>query len=243
LNISGITNSALTDCPSAVTNSDTCYIRIADFTGTQVASDSGVGTYTVSSDTQATATIDPSLTLTISGVTNGVAELNAPTVNTTGASTATTLPFGNLTTTAAYMAQTLSVATNANSGYQVTMAMTTPMTGTNPTNTIQPMGGSTTWAAPTVWAAPTGTIANTNTAWLGANTSDTRVHFAGAGYAGWTGPSNNFAPVNPTPHIVDFSQGPDNGTSVSVTYELQANVSQPADTYTGVLKYNAVGTY
>jgi hypothetical protein len=83
--------------------------NIIDTTQTKVAT---IESVTVS------ANVVPSLNFTINSTTTGIT-LGA--ITTTSASTATTVPFGNLTVgTAAYVAQYLHIDTNSNSGYIIT---------------------------------------------------------------------------------------------------------------------------
>jgi hypothetical protein len=232
--LQSITNHAIDDCQAAGdTSSDTCFVRLTTYSDLGTTSvDTGIVTYTVVAAVTVTARVDPQFTFVVAGV-------NADTVNdgitTSVASTFSTLPFGNLTaSTPKYMAHQLTVTTNSNSGYTVTMKMLSQMTGTYSANNIDPFGGGS-WAAPAAWSEPNGTGANTDTGWIGANTTDADITQFDA---------SEFGPVQSTANTVMSSTASDDGsTSVYVTYAIEANVYQPADTYTGTLVYNAIPTY
>jgi len=236
LSLGSIVSPAIGDCNGGTVSasSDTCYVLITTkYTNSTV--DTGAASFTVTATTTATATVDPSLTFTVAGVaattaTNGV--------TTTQASTYNTLPFGHFQATSSQIvAQALSVATNAQNGYYVYAAMTGVMTGTYG-STISPFNLSTAWDTPIAWTAPTGvTSGNGYNAFIGANTSDTRIG------SGWASASAKFSAINTTFNPVEFTNAPDNGTSVYVTYKMQTSVYQQADTYTGTLKYSVVPTY
>ncbi len=246
--LGGLTNPAIgsgaAQCAKSDANgsSGTCYIRFTTKAAGPTTIDTGAASFTLVATTSATATLDPSMSMIISGVAAG--QTNDGIVVSTGdSSTYNTLPFGHMAVNTIYdTAQEIQVYTNAQHGYTVTMAMTTPMTGSVGSNQISPFtANSATWLAPVAWTAPTGTTPNTNTAWIGGNTTDgTRV---GGGVGGSQGGNQTFGPVNTTPVNVSLSNQPDNGTAVFVSYQLQANPYQPADTYTGVLQYNATPTY
>ena len=97
-----------------------------------------------------------------------------------------------------------------------------------------------TWAAPVAWTNPGGSTKNVNTAWIGANTSDTDVE-SGAYTSGLFGP----VPTGGSSYniVMQDSDTDDGSTSVSVYYGVEANTYQPADSYTGTLLYNALPTY
>lgn len=261
--IANITNNTATisggnECDT-VANSDTCYVRIETHSSEVLATmngggsliDSSVASYTVISAVTATATVDPSLTFTVGSVNSGsitTNDTNAVCANSV-TSTATTLPFGNLGVgiSANRCAQhSLTVATNANFGYDVYLkflgaaAASNMMVGTISGNNIDPYTG--TYGTPTAFSAdPTGTAANVNTGWLGVRTTD----------IGGFGTSNyHYGPtVNATAlpgDIVMTKNGPDLGAAGDVryvTYKIAVNALQPADTYTGTAQYNIVAKY
>lgn len=175
---------------------------------------------------------DPSLTFTISGV-------DANTVNngitTSVGSDYHTLNFGNLSVlTPKYVAHSVYAATNADSGYIVTMKLYSYLQGLYPANNIDPFTSP--WNNPTTWTEPTGTSPNDNTGWFGANTSDIRVD-------GWSSGTAKFGAVTNSNQIVMQSTGSDSGTTAFITYAIEINLLQPADQYTGSLVYNIIPIY
>ncbi len=236
--LSSITNHAIDDCQAGGdTSSDTCFVRLTTYSDLGTTSvDTGILTYTVVAAVTVSARVDPQFTFVVAGV--GTSTVNNG-ITTSDTSTFSTLPFSNLTaSTPKYLAHKLTVTTNSNSGYTVTMKMLSQMTGTYSANNIDPFAASgVAWGTPLGWTEPTGTTPNTDTGWIGANTTDTDV-------SGWNPGTQLFGPVNSSANTVMSSATSDNGsTSVYVTYAIEANVYQPADTYTGTLVYNAIPTY
>lgn len=237
--LTGATNPSIAGCNAATSNSSsTCYVRIvtyADINQT-TAADSATASITVVAETTATATVDPTFTFVIGGVNTGVVNNQ---ITTSVSSTYSSLPFGNLTAeTPKYAAQALTVTTNTQAGYTVTSEMRTQMTGVYSANNIDPFAASgATWANPVAWVQPVGTAASTDTAWFGANTTDTGVQ-------GWnSSPEGKFGPISSTANIVSTASTSDPGNAVYVTYAVEANVYQPADQYSGTLQYTATPTY
>jgi len=251
-------NTDANDCDS-ISNSESCYIRITTYSDQAMTTpiDSGVVSYTVAANTTVTATVDPSLTFTIGGVTSQASLSTNDSHAGCGSSadvvaTATSIPFGNMRP-ASYVCgqQSLAVATNASGGYNTYMkftsatanvAMIGTVTATNYINTFS--AGGATFTSPGAWATPTSTLANTNTGYIGVRTTNARVQSLYAGY----GTTNNYG----TPYVgtglgnakVMSSTGPDLGSTLTyVTYKIEVNAAQPADTYTGNINYNVVASY
>lgn len=243
IGIGAVTNHAIDDCQAAGdTSSDTCYVRLTTCTDTSLCSssdatnkvDEGIASYTVVAAVTVTARVNPTFTFVISSV--AANQVNNQ-ITTSVASTFSTLPFGNLTAgTPKYAAHRLNVTTNTQAGYTVSNRMVTAMTGVYAGNNIDPFTHA--WSAGAAWTEPTGTSPSVNTGWIGANTTDTDV-------ANWTvGMEQKFGGVTSSAQTVMQASSSDNGqTPVYVTYAVEANVYQPADTYTGVLVYNALPTY
>jgi hypothetical protein len=244
-----IANPSSSSACDGVTNSDSCFVRISTHSsadGTGAAVDQTTATFTVGDVVTATATVDPILTFTVAGVTNS--NINTNDTNTGGGttvtSTATTLPFGNVTVgTAKKTQQQLTTLTNANNGYNVYGKFTEAnvMKGSaSSSNNIDKFSAA--WSSPAVWASPTGTAASVNSAWLGVRTSDsadisgfnTSDYYAGPDVSGDSGVGK----------VVMKSTTPDNGsTSVYVTFKIEANAYQPADSYSGIWRYTVVPSY
>jgi hypothetical protein len=173
-----------------------------------------------------------SLSFTLEGVPAGSVNNG---ITTSIASEFNLLPFGHLIVTVPkYAAHQLTVSTNATSGYQVTVKMLSYLQGNYPANNIDPFIAS--WSAPTTWTHPNGSLPNDNTGWIGANTTDTRV-------SGWDDAVAKFGPVNSSENVVMYSNSADDGTTVVVTYAIEANIWQPSDLYSGQIVYNLYPLY
>ena len=253
--ISGVNNNITTggtQCDAAV-DSDTCYVRVStysDATNTTLV-DSSVGSYTVINPTTVTATVDPSLVMTLSGVAAANITTNDAQAITVGSVVATTttntIPFGNVGVGVANMAQQgISVATNSQYGYQVFQKFVglggTPdmMQGTTVANNLDPfVEGGATFALPKVFAAPTGVVASVNSGEVGVRTSNANVANFGT--------NDFYAPPavgNAIGNAVMTSVIPDNGAVTTwVTYKIRVNSYQPADKYNGTVVYQAVANY
>jgi hypothetical protein len=242
LGFQNIQNQSITACEPSNTSSDSCYVRVdtcnnltCDNSTMDGIVDQGIGSVTVVRAVEVKARVDPIFSFRVSGV---PADQTHNGITTSVASTFNNLNFGNLTAgIPRYTAHRLNVTTNTENGYAVRMVMNTPMTGVYAANNIDPFSVGT-WGTPTYWTAPTGTSPSVNTGWIGANTTDSDI-------TGWDStPSQKFGPVSGTQQIVMQGSGSDNGTgAVYVTYGIEANVFQPADTYTGELLYFALPTY
>lgn len=180
--------------------------------------------------------LDPELTFTIAGVDQGI-ENNG--ITTSRESTITSLPFGNLgVNSPRYLAHELQVITNeAAQGYVVYISLEYQMQGYYPANFIDPFAGSgALWTSPQLWITPTGTTPNDNTGWIGANTTDTRV-------SGWSSGFARFGPLSTTPVEVMRSNVGDTDDTHVVSYGIEVNIFQPADTYSTILIYDVLPTY
>jgi len=222
-------------------SSGTCFIRIQTHS-TAVVGEMLDGTvidevtvaFAVNAAVVVTAKVDPSLTFTVNGVAQGQV---ANGVITSASSQFNTLPFGFLQTNSPkYLAHDLTVRTNANNGYTVTVRMASQMTGTYAVNNVDPFAApGSTWGTPTSWVSPTGNIANVDTGWVGAHTNNT-------GLSGFS--SGTWGPVGVTANQVMSSSTPDLGNvATRVTFAIEVNVFQPSDNYTGTLVYNCTPTY
>jgi hypothetical protein len=235
------------NCSGVAGSTDTCYFRITTYAANGTTPvDTATATYTVISAVTVSATVDASLTFNISGVAASATN-DGNTASVT--STATTIPFSNLTVGTAKTAQQgLTVATNAQNGYNTYHKFTTSsntqiMAGTYAGNVISPFtgaGGTATWSTPVVWSLPNGTAKNVNSGWIGMRTNN-------AGISGF-GTTTFFAPpaynTSGVGNAVMANSGPDNGTTVTyITYQVSVNSYQPSDVYTGTEVYNVVPVY
>jgi hypothetical protein len=147
--------------------------------------------------------------------------------------------FGNLQMNdPKFAAQKLTVSTTAANGYRVYVKIDGYLQGLMPANKIDPFAAlNASWTAPQVWSSPTGTENNSDSGWVGANTSDMRV-------VGWASASGKFGPLSSTNHVVMQSSSSDDvGTSIYVSYGIEVNGYQPADRYMGQIIYSIVPTY
>jgi hypothetical protein len=199
-----------------------------------------VATTTVSSSRLIIQTgyVDPSLTVTIEGVDSGETH-NGVTTNIT--TTSTSIPFGHIAVgTAIYGAHKFTVNLNeaATAGYMVYMQLGSPFQGDYPANNIDGFtGNSASWTSPQTWESPTGTAANVDTGWFGANITNSKV-------SGWTGgnTSGKFGPVTTDP--IPIMKGASDTTDVDyISYALEVNQLQPADTYATTILYSVVPVY
>lgn len=193
---------------------------------------------TISSDGQTFTldTQDPSLTFTVTGI--GANTTNNG-ITTSVESTPNTLPFQSLSLNEPkYMAQQLHVVTNAANGFYVYMKLDSTLQGNYPANNIDPFSATgVSWSNPISWTSPTSTTINENTAWVGANTSDTNV-------PGWGNASNKFGPLTDTNQIVMYSSDEVvDGSTAVVSFAIEVNIYQPADIYSGILQYTVLPVY
>lgn len=230
--LDGLTNSAIDDCQPSTndTLTDTCSIDITTYSDNGITVvDSGTATYTVIED--------PVLTFNVEAVSSGTTHNG---ITTTQTSTSTTIPFGRIQANSSpeFIAHKLTITTNAPRGYTVNAYLADNLKGSYNSAEISPFGAvNATWSTPQLWSSPTGTTANSDTGWIGANTTDGRV-------SGWSSASQKFGPISVVAHAVATSTGPDrSGTVVYVTYGLEVNAAQPSDTYTGNIIYDVQARY
>jgi len=181
--------------------------------------------------------IDPSMSFSVAGVASSQTNNG---ITTTVTSTVSSLPFGNIgLASPEYAAHELTMVTNeASTGYTVTAHIASEIQGYYPANNIDPFtGNSATWEIPQLWTSPTGTVANVDTGWFGANTTDTNITGWGAGSSG------KFGPMDETPVLVMQGSLPEANDTEYVSYGIEVNVYQPADIYSTTLIYNALPVY
>ena len=114
--------------------------------------------------------------------------------------------------------------------------MVTNLTGAAYAFDIDPFtGNSATYTSAQSWLLPTGGTAGTDTGWLGVGTDDTDV----AGQA-----SDSFYSLGvPTTTLLMSNSDPTLGETNNLAFGIEVNSSQPADSYTGTLIYNATPVY
>ncbi len=221
--LNGITNGS--------TAATTYYVRFSTYNNVDCATspvDNQTIAFIYTNGQLVSATVDPTLSFTIAGVASGQTVNGA---TTTVTSTATTVPLGTLTTGSnSIAAQDLTVGTNAQGGYTVTIRYTGSLTnGThNFTDFASPNSAPTTFSA-------AGTEAfgyTTNDATLGTGTVDRFTSSGGLKFAGFT----------TSPVEVAYSATAASGTT-RVGYEAGISATTPAGAYTTTVVFVATPTY
>jgi len=218
--LTGITNGSTADTAY--------YLQFSTFNNTDCSSspvDSGVISYIYTSGQSVSATVDPSLSFSI-GTVNSGQTVNSAT--TTDSSTTTTVPFGTLSASAnQIVAHDLDIATNAQSGYTVTIKYT----GTFNNGTHDMTNKTDTNASPAVFAS-VGTEEfgyTTEDTTLGTGTAD---RFSGGKWAGFS----------TTAYEVAYSASAVDET-VRTGYQVGISATTPAGSYTTTVVYTATPTY
>jgi hypothetical protein len=187
-----------------------------------------------------TASVPSTLNFMISPVATGTV-VNG--VTTTGGSATTTIGFGNLTVgTSSIIGQQLSVTTNANYGYMVTVAQNQDLTSNSGT-TIHAFKDSAASTTAQTWSSPLGTLDTPTTyGHLGLTSDDTTLstnQFTSNTWKGLAGVS---------PMEVMYHTGPVNGATqgkgtTTVAYRVEISPLQAAGDYTNALTYVATPIY
>ena len=166
--------------------------------------------------------------------------------STTGASTATTIPFGVLNAGTVYtIGQQLSVTTNAANGFVVTVQQDSNLLSSTGAD-IDGFSNGTYVNTPVAWSAPTNVLLNENT-WghwgLTSNDSDLNAsEFT-------TGGGDRWVAASTTPRVVFTHNDPADGTTqdvgqAEVAYRVQISPLQEAgDDYNTTLMYIATPTF
>lgn len=236
-----ITNPNASQCNlSSNSSTGTCYVRIITYTDTNASTsaDQTTVSMTITQSVTVSATVDPSFTMVVTGVDPALtATANGTTLTTGITPTVTTIPFGNLQpATPKFLAQAVTVSTNANGGYSISAVMNNNMTGTAYGDDIDPFTGNSANFTTTsgAWTTPTGTASGTDTGWLGIGTDDADVD---------AGTDDEFYSLGTTPTTVSSqSTSASNETDIYIV-GIEVNAFQLADSYQGTLRYNALPTY
>ncbi len=188
------------------------------------------------------ATVNASLTFTVSGVATGTT-VNG--VDTTGSSTATAISFGTLTVGASStLAQELHVTTNAKAGYSVTVEQDHNLLSDNGADIDSFNNGSPATSTAIAWQDPTGTLGSEATyGHFGLTTDDTSLSsssgFGSVHYKGFDG-TNSIE--------VMYHNGPADGSTQSigvakVAYTVMITGLQEAGDYSNTLTYICTPVY
>ena len=192
-------------------------------------------------------TVSAIINTTFDFVVSGLAtSTSVNSTTTSGATTATQIPFGVLSAGTVYtLAQGLSVQTNAANGFVVTVEQDADLLSSTGAD-IDSFSNATYVNTPTAWTAPSNTLLNENT-WghWGLTSDDTDLNageFTSGGGDKWVAAST-------TPRIVFSHNDPVNGTTqgigtTTVGYRVQITPLQEAgDDYNTTLMYIATPTF
>ena len=191
-------------------------------------------------DVTISATVSSSLTFAIAPLGAGV-DVNGST--TTVASATTTLEFGTLTVnTPAIMGQELTVTTNADDGYTVTVEQDQNLTSNSGSDIDSFVDG--TPGSPATWTSPGADLDSENTyGHMGITSEDSSINaadpFGDNLYQGFSGT---------TPIDVMYHDGPSDGSTdnkglTQVAYQIEISALQEAGDYTNTLTYICTPTF
>ena len=211
-----------------------------EFVVTAGADDTGRTRVAIVDTVLVTASVDTTFDFTVSGLAT-TTSVNG--TSTTGSTTATTIPFGVLTSGAVKtMAQKLDVVTNARNGFVVTVEQDGNLQSSTGADVDGFIDGAYT-DTPAVWVAPTNNIADENTWGHWGLTSDDSDLNTGE----FTG--TKFVAASTTPRAIFSHTGPSDGTTqdkgtIKVGYQIEISPLQEAgDDYTTTLTYIATPTF
>jgi hypothetical protein len=189
------------------------------------------------------ASVDTSLTFTVSGV-NSSSTVNGSPTTTVATTTSNSLPFGTLPQNQSrILAHDLTVVTNASQGYTVTVEQTGALQSTTGAIIDGFIDGSNT-VTPAAWQGPSALIADTATFghWGLTSTDGTTTRSLEFGADQWVSGST-------TPIVIMGHTGPADGStagvgSARIGYQAQISALQEAgDDYTTTLRYIATPTF
>jgi hypothetical protein len=185
-----------------------------------------------------TADVGAHFTFTVAA--NNSGNVNGTAIGVT--STASTIPFGALTVdTPKVASHELTVVTNAENGYKITVKSLTDPPLADGTNNIDKFNNTN--ALPATWSGPTSATQNDNTGWFGYTTEDTSLEtgttdrFSGNKWAGFETTAYEIA-YSPTPP----GSTPGDGVT-KVGWQIEVDNYQPAGAYTGSIVLVATPTY
>lgn len=205
--------------------------------------DSGQVRVAIVDEVVVSATVDASLTFTVSGVVSGQT-VNGSATTTVANSTATTLPFGTLPVGGSVtLAHDLSVATNASNGYSVTVEQSGDLQ--TPTgSTIDGFIDGAYTTTPTAWQGPSAQIANPDTYGHWGLTSEDGTTTRTAEFT-----SDTWVSGSTTPIVIMGHTGPADGVDPGVGlarigYQVGISALQEAGSdYSTTLRYIATPTF
>ena len=229
----GITNPTTTDT--------TFFARITSYSDTgSTVIDSATVAFAILTTTSiaVSASVDPTFTFSVTAANTG--SVNGASITVTS-STATSIPFGVLSTgTSKIAAHDLTIITNAKNGYTITVKTLADPPLVDGANNIDKFTGSN--ATPATWSAPAGTGANVNTGFFGYTTNDAVL---GTGTVDrFTSAGNVWAGATTSPLEIAYSGvGVTSAEVTRVGWQAEVNGLQPAGAYTGTVVLVATPTY
>ncbi|MFZ5391564.1 MAG: hypothetical protein ACOZAR_00005, partial [Patescibacteria group bacterium] len=167
--------------------------------------------------------VPSSLEFTIDGITAGNACANSG-GNASVTTTATSIPFGTYAGAQTKIAcQTLTVSTNAGSGYIVSLQQNRDLTNAN-SNTMGKFTG--TYAVPAAWTSPI----SPNKSFFGFTTDDTDLaNFQSEKYSQLAANNTPYTIIQETTSVADEVN--------TISYQLEVNNLQEAGIYSNTLMY------
>jgi hypothetical protein len=185
------------------------------------------------------ASIEATLTFTVSGVNAGQVVNGSPTT-TVATTTSATLPFGTLTVgQSRTLAQDLAVTTNATNGFTVTVEQTGDLQSTTGA-TIDGFIDGTYTTTPSPWQEPAGLVVNPDTyGHWGLTTDDDDIPARAVQFG-----SDEWVSGSTTPIAIMGHDGPSVGGNTRIGYQIEISPLQEAgDDYTTTLRYIATPTF
>jgi len=203
--------------------------------------DSGQVRVAIVSQVVVSASVDTSLTFTVSGV-NSSSTVNGSATTTAATTTSTALPFGTLSASQSKtLAQDLTITTNAANGYTVTVEQTGDLQSTTGATIDGFIDGAYT-TTPSAWQGPGALVSNTDTYGHWGLTSDDSFVLARTG-PGQFG-SNQWVSGSTSPIAIMGHDDPVLATTTRVGYQIEISALQEAgDDYTTTLRYIATPTF
>lgn len=234
MNFTGITN------PTEANS--TFYARVVTYsdTGSTEIDSIALGAAVLDATSIAvTADVASTFTFAVAAATTGV--VNGANITVTD-TTDTTIPFGVLAAGSEKVAaHDVSVYTNANNGYTVTvktLAVPPLVDGSNNIDSYTEPNN-----APLAWSAPAGGTANENTGFFGYTTNDSSLGTGTADRFTSLG-GNKWAGFTTSPLEVAYSAtGVSSEETTRVGWQAEVNSLQPAGSYTGTVILVATPTY
>jgi len=234
-------------------NADQWRISIQTSDAGSVPLDSGVAVVGTNESVQVQGTVQPYITFSIAGVTNGTTVCSTETTN-PGAgkdSTATFVDLGNLSATQINIsAQTLTVSSNGTS-YAVTATSSGKfMSSANGFSFPDANGGNGLTANPTDWThatTPAPAVMSAGTTAFGIHPCAVAGTFAPNVPADWSGPKYanmwNTGTNGFYANVSTYTTGATSNSQTTVEYAATANATVPSGTYSTVITYVATPTF